>query len=157
MRSVPPKAQTAPHRGRLSAVRRGAGAFAGRAGRAPPFWRALVQAHRAFREPQNYSPATVNQRFSAMRKLAVEAAANGLLRGRHRIAPGAWHQATRRAHGKLAQARGDAGALPDWPAATRSRACATAPPSVCWWAAVCVVPRRLPSPSSTSSSARAAG
>jgi integrase len=46
---------------------------------APPFSRALVQAHRAHLEAEGYAPATINQRLSAIRKLAQEAAANGLL------------------------------------------------------------------------------
>jgi site-specific recombinase XerD len=44
-----------------------------------PFTRATVQAHRAHLEAQGYAPASVNQRMSAIRKLAAEAAANGLL------------------------------------------------------------------------------
>jgi len=46
---------------------------------APPFSRALVQAHRAALEEKGYAPATVNQRLSAIRKLAQEAASNGLM------------------------------------------------------------------------------
>lgn len=45
----------------------------------PPFLRATVQAHRAWLEERGYSPSTVNQRLSAIRKLAREAALNGLL------------------------------------------------------------------------------
>jgi integrase len=45
----------------------------------PPFTRALVQAHRAELEARGGSPSTVNVRLSAIRKLASEAAANGLL------------------------------------------------------------------------------
>ena len=45
----------------------------------PPFLRATVQAHLAFLESREYSPSTVNQRLSAIRKLAREAALNGLL------------------------------------------------------------------------------
>src|SRR3954447_4855709 len=47
----------------------------------PPFARATVQAHRAFLEEKGYSPSTVNQRLAAIRKLAREAALNGLLAG----------------------------------------------------------------------------
>ena len=43
------------------------------------FTRAAVQAHRAHLEGQGYAPASVNQRMSAIRKLAQEAAANGLV------------------------------------------------------------------------------
>ena len=45
----------------------------------PPFCRAAVQAHRAGLERRGYSPSTINQRLAAIRKLAREAAANGLL------------------------------------------------------------------------------
>ena len=45
----------------------------------PAFARATVQAHRAFLEEKGYSPSTVNQRLAAIRKLAREAALNGLL------------------------------------------------------------------------------
>jgi len=45
----------------------------------PGFSRATVQAHRASLESSGYSPSTINQRLSAIRKLASEAAANGLL------------------------------------------------------------------------------
>ena len=45
----------------------------------PAFARATVQAHRAFLEQKGYSPSTVNQRLAAIRKLAREAALNGLL------------------------------------------------------------------------------
>jgi integrase len=45
----------------------------------PAFSRALVNAHRAQMEEQGYAPATINLRLSAIRKLAVEAAANGLM------------------------------------------------------------------------------
>src|SRR4029079_14859223 len=54
--------------------------FAWRAGQgSPAFSRALVQAHRAALESRGYAPATVNQRLAAIKKLAREAAANGLL------------------------------------------------------------------------------
>ena len=45
----------------------------------PAFSRALVQAHRVHLEEKAYSASTINQRLSAIRKLATEAAANGLL------------------------------------------------------------------------------
>jgi integrase/recombinase XerD len=45
----------------------------------PAFSRASVQAHRAALESRGYAPATVNQRLAAIKKLAREAAANGLL------------------------------------------------------------------------------
>lgn len=45
----------------------------------PAFTRAAVQAHRAELERRGYAPSTVNQRLAAIRKLAREAAANGLL------------------------------------------------------------------------------
>lgn len=45
----------------------------------PPFLRATVQAHRAWLEQRGYSPSTINQRLAAIRKLAREAALNGLL------------------------------------------------------------------------------
>lgn len=45
----------------------------------PPFTRAAVQAHRANLESRGYSPSTINQRLAAIKKLAREAAANGLL------------------------------------------------------------------------------
>jgi len=46
---------------------------------APPFTRATVQAHRAWLEQRGYSPSTINQRLAAIRKLAREAALNGLV------------------------------------------------------------------------------
>jgi site-specific recombinase XerD len=45
----------------------------------PPFTRASVQAHRAELQTRGYAPSTINQRLAAIRKLAREAAANGLL------------------------------------------------------------------------------
>jgi integrase/recombinase XerD len=45
----------------------------------PPFSRAAVQAHRAVLESKGYAPSTINQRLAAIKKLAREAAANGLL------------------------------------------------------------------------------
>jgi integrase len=45
----------------------------------PAFSRAAVQAHRAALESKGYSPSTINQRLAAVKKLAREAAANGLL------------------------------------------------------------------------------
>jgi len=45
----------------------------------PAFSRATVQAHRAMLESKGYAASTINQRLSAIRKLASEAAANGLL------------------------------------------------------------------------------
>ena len=45
----------------------------------PPFTRATVQAWRAALEAKGLAPASVNQKLSAVRKLAAEAAYNGLL------------------------------------------------------------------------------
>ncbi|HSM77246.1 MAG TPA: tyrosine-type recombinase/integrase [Bryobacteraceae bacterium] len=45
----------------------------------PSFSRAAVQAHRAVLESKGYAPSTINQRLAAIKKLAREAAANGLL------------------------------------------------------------------------------
>jgi integrase len=45
----------------------------------PAFSRAAVQAHRATLEARGYAASTVNQRLAAIKKLAREAAANGLL------------------------------------------------------------------------------
>lgn len=45
----------------------------------PGFSRAAVQAHRAALESHGYAPSTINQRLAAVKKLAREAAANGLL------------------------------------------------------------------------------
>ena len=45
----------------------------------PSFSRAAVQAHRAALEAHGYAPSTINQRLAAVKKLAREAAANGLL------------------------------------------------------------------------------
>jgi integrase len=45
----------------------------------PAFSRAAVQAHRAALEGHGYAPSTINQRLAAIKKLAREAAANGLL------------------------------------------------------------------------------
>src|SRR5581483_6782364 len=45
----------------------------------PLFSRAAVQAHRAVLESKGYAPSTINQRLAAIKKLAREAAANGLL------------------------------------------------------------------------------
>jgi integrase/recombinase XerD len=45
----------------------------------PSFTRAAAQAHRAELEARGYSPSTINQRLAAIRNLAREAAANGLL------------------------------------------------------------------------------
>lgn len=54
--------------------------FAWREGQGrPPFSRATVQAHRAELQRRGYSASTINQRLAAIRKLAREAAANGLL------------------------------------------------------------------------------
>jgi integrase len=45
----------------------------------PAFTRASLQAHRTWLEEQDYAASTINQRLAALRKLAREAAANGLL------------------------------------------------------------------------------
>jgi integrase len=45
----------------------------------PVFARAAVQAHRAALEARGYAPSTINQRLAAVKKLAREAATNGLL------------------------------------------------------------------------------
>ena len=45
----------------------------------PAFTRAAVHAHRAGLENKGYAPSTINQRLAAIKKLAREAAANGLL------------------------------------------------------------------------------
>jgi integrase len=45
----------------------------------PAFSRAAVQSHRAALESRGYASSTINQRLSAIKKLAREAAANGLL------------------------------------------------------------------------------
>jgi integrase len=45
----------------------------------PGFTRAAVQAWRTELEGRGYAPSTINQRLAAVRKLAQEAAANGLL------------------------------------------------------------------------------
>jgi integrase len=45
----------------------------------PAFTRAAVQAHRAALEARGLSPSSINQRLAAIKKLAREAAANGLL------------------------------------------------------------------------------
>ncbi|MCP5114428.1 MAG: site-specific integrase, partial [bacterium] len=45
----------------------------------PAFARWAVQAYRAALEKEAYAPSTINQRLAAIRKLAREAAANGLL------------------------------------------------------------------------------
>ena len=45
----------------------------------PPFTRAAVQAWRAALEAKGLAPASVNQKLSAVRKLAAEASYNGLL------------------------------------------------------------------------------
>jgi site-specific recombinase XerD len=45
----------------------------------PPFRRAAVHAWRTTLEDEGYAPSTINQKLAALRKLAREAAANGLL------------------------------------------------------------------------------
>jgi len=45
----------------------------------PPFSKAVVQAYRAWLEKSGLAPATINVRLAAIRKLAAEAADNGLL------------------------------------------------------------------------------
>ncbi|HWB99188.1 MAG TPA: tyrosine-type recombinase/integrase [Bryobacteraceae bacterium] len=45
----------------------------------PAFSRAAVQAHRGVLESKGYAPSTINQRLAAIKKLAREAAAGGLL------------------------------------------------------------------------------
>src|SRR5579862_5884052 len=45
----------------------------------PTFNRATVQAYRAHLEGEGLAPASVNQKLSAIRKLAAEASYNGLL------------------------------------------------------------------------------
>ena len=44
-----------------------------------PFRKALVQEYRAFLEARHLSPSTINVRLAPVRKLAAEAADNGLL------------------------------------------------------------------------------
>jgi site-specific recombinase XerD len=54
--------------------------FAWREGQGrPSFTRVTVQAHRTELQSRGYSASTINQRLAAIRKLAREAAANGLL------------------------------------------------------------------------------
>jgi site-specific recombinase XerD len=53
--------------------------FAWQSAQALPFSRASVMAHRAHLQVKDYAPATINQRLAAIRKLATEAAANGLM------------------------------------------------------------------------------
>lgn len=48
-------------------------------GRGEPLSKALVQRHRARLEGQGLAPSSINQRLSAIRRLAAEAADNGLL------------------------------------------------------------------------------
>jgi integrase len=45
----------------------------------PPFTRAAVHGFRVALEAQGYAPSTINQKLAAVRKLAKEAAANGML------------------------------------------------------------------------------
>jgi site-specific recombinase XerD len=45
----------------------------------PEFSRETVQSHRTALQKQKYAPSTINQRLAAIKKLAREAAANGLL------------------------------------------------------------------------------
>jgi hypothetical protein len=45
----------------------------------PPFSRAVVQQYRSVLEAAGLAPASINVRLSAIRKLAAEAAENGLL------------------------------------------------------------------------------
>jgi site-specific recombinase XerD len=45
----------------------------------PPFSKAVVQAHKAHLEARGLAPASINIRLSAIRKLATEAADNGLM------------------------------------------------------------------------------
>lgn len=45
----------------------------------PAFTRQTVSAHRGWLEEKGYAPSTINQRLAAIRKLAMEAAAHGLL------------------------------------------------------------------------------
>jgi integrase len=45
----------------------------------PPFSKAVVQQYRAHLEEQNLAPSTINVRLAAVRKLASEAADNGML------------------------------------------------------------------------------
>ena len=50
-----------------------------RAGVRPPFSKAVVQDYRSHLEAQGLAPSTINVRLAAIRKLAAEAADNGLL------------------------------------------------------------------------------
>ena len=50
-----------------------------RAGVRPPFSKALVQGYRTYLEAQGLAASTINGRLTAIRKLAAEAADNGLL------------------------------------------------------------------------------
>src|SRR5262249_21643968 len=45
----------------------------------PPFHRPTVQQSRAHLEPHSLAPSSINQKLSAIRKLAAEAAYNGLM------------------------------------------------------------------------------
>src|SRR5262249_2306536 len=45
----------------------------------PPFTRAAVNGWRSVLEQEGYAPSSINQKLAAVRKLAREAAANGLL------------------------------------------------------------------------------
>jgi integrase len=65
----------------------------------PLFSRAVVQAHRAALEGRGLAPSTINQRLSAIKKLAREAAANKLIEAEVAAAidqvPGVKHQGNR--------------------------------------------------------------
>jgi site-specific recombinase XerC len=54
-------------------------AWAKQAGQGTAFGKALVQRYRAFLEEKGLAPSSINVRLAALRKLAMEAADNGLL------------------------------------------------------------------------------
>ena len=125
----------------------------------PPFSRAAVQAHRAVLESKGYAPSTINQRLAAIKKLAREAAANGLLDASVAAAidqvPGVKQQGVRAGNWLTEDAGRGAHQLPrpSHPQGkTRSRAARPA-------GRLRAAPRRSrgADPSSTSSSATAAG
>ena len=118
-----------------------------------------MQAHRAALESRGYAPSTVNQRLAAIKKLAREAAANGLLDAAVAAAidqvPGVKQSGNQGR--ELADQGAGRGAHQLPPTPPPSKGPGTARSSPCWSAAGCAAPKPWRSRSGTSSSATAAG
>jgi hypothetical protein len=128
------------------------------AGQGRPFSKAVVQEHRGALEQRRLAPSSINVRLAAVRKLAVEAADNGLLAAEVAAAAagvrGVKRAGVRVGNWLTVEQSERLLALPDTSTLKGKRAERCSPSSS---AAACAAPNSPNSPSNKSSSARDAG